>query len=231
MNLVKRDCPVKIELKPCGSYYLNVKLEIRGDQHSFLPSGAMSFFFSEFMGAVYALYHEDVDCHHPPYAQNPSKRAKHTLPKDDPSLHDDEIRIESDVVWDEEGIIDTISFCRVFSRNPSFTEGENTDPVSVTVTYKYHPVRSGQYTYSVDGRDLCYAIGKAATAALKEYGFYGYQYATGCGVVESDLIDMNQLIFFKAYALNAMEARTLKKHEQVYSSSFQKELELILFDM
>ena len=74
-------------------------------------------------------------------------------------------------------------------------------------------------------------IGKAATSVIKRYGFRGYHYSTGWDEIEGDLIDMNQLVFFKAYALNAMEARTLKEDRHVFSSSFDKELELLLYDM
>ena len=83
----------------------------------------------------------------------------------------------------------------------------------------------------MDGRDLCYAIGKAATSVIKKYGFYGYHFSTGWDDIQSDLININQLVFFKAYALNAMEARTLKEVDHGFTSSFEKELELLLFEM
>lgn len=231
MNLIKRECPIEIVLTPCGSYYLRVDLELNGDHHSFLPSGAMSYFFSEFMGAVYALYHEGEDCHNHPYIQASSKRAEYTFAKQDSSLGENEARVLSKVCWDEEGAIDNISFCRVFSTRCEDLSAMKEDPITVTISYEYHKDKSGSYTYTVDGRDLCYAIGKAATKAIMKYGFHGYHFSTGCDVVDGDLIDMNQLAFLKAYALNAMDARALKEEGNVLSSSFEKELELLLFEM
>ena len=231
MNLQKRDCPVKITLNPCSSFYLQIEMEINGEKHTFMPSGAMSYFFSEFMGAVYALYFEGKDCHNHPFVQNYSKRADHTFAKQDATLSDDVVRIESKICWDEEGPMDHISFCRFASTRPHFPPEEGPDPVTVTISYEDREDVCGTYSYTVDGRDLCYAIGKAASDAIKKYGFHGYHYSTGCDVVIYDLFDMNQLVFFKAYALNAMDARTLRKEEEVFSSSFEKELELLLFEM
>ena len=230
MHLFKRDCPVRITLIPFGAYYLRVELEINGDRHCFMPSGSVVHLFSEFMGAVYALYHEGKDCHNHPYVLSLSKRAKYTFSAQDSSLDDDEFRIESEVSWDEEGALDTISFRRVSSWTVA-PSGEEADPVSVVICYKLHNDKSGTYTYTVDGRDLCYAIGKAATSVIKKYGFYGYHFSTGWDDIQSDLININQLVFFKAYALNAMEARTLKEVDHVFTSSFEKELELLLFEM
>ena len=231
MSISKRDCPVKISLTPCSSYYLKVELEINGEQHSFLPSGAMSFFFSEFMGAVYALYFEERDCHNHPYIQNSSKRAKSTWGTKDPTLEEGEVRIESKVLWDEEGMLDTIRFCRVFSSRQSIPAGDEADPITVSITYEDHKDKSGTYTYVVDGRDLSYAIAKAACDAIKKYGFYGYYYSTGFDVVQSDLIDINQLLFFKSYAMDAMDTRILNEEGYVYASSFEKEIKLLMLDM
>ncbi len=231
MKLIRRDCPVKITITPCSSYCLEVELEINGDRHTFMPSGAMSFFFSEFMGAVYGLYFEGNDCHNHPFVQNYSKRAKHTSPAEDPTLSDDTIRIESKICWDEEGPMANISFCRLASTRSYFPPKDDADTVTVTISYEDRRDISGTYSYTVDGRDLCYAIGKAATDVIKKYGFHGYHYSTGCDTVIYDLFDMNQLVFFKAYALNAMEARTLKEEGWGFSSSFEEELELLLFEM
>ena len=141
------------------------------------------------------------------------------------------VLIESKICWDEEGPLDLISFCRLASTRPHFPPKEDPDPVTVTISYEDREDVSGTYSYTVDGRDLCYAIGKAASDAIKKYGFNGYHYSTGCDAVIYDLFDMNQLVFFKAYALNAMEARTLKEEGWGFSSSFEKELELLLFEM
>jgi len=91
--------------------------------------------------------------------------------------------------------------------------------------------------FTVDGRDLCYAVAKACTEALKKYGFKGYLKSSGEQYV-GDKIDLEMFLFIKAYALDALEARTtIMAWEQpngwkhAYASSFEKEMELLLFDM
>ena len=94
-------------------------------------------------------------------------------------------------------------------------------------------------TYTVDGRDLCYAVAKAYTDAIKKYGFFGYYSSTGgnCNGF-GDVIDIHMILFIKAYALGAMEVRALtiawedrENCDHAESSPFDKEIELLLFDM
>ena len=83
--------------------------------------------------------------------------------------------------------------------------------------------------YTVNDRDFCYAVAKACTEAIKEFGFYGYRYST-----ESQPIKIHQLLFLKAYALGNMDARDLTVVDEgldFCKSDFEKELELLLFDM
>ena len=91
--------------------------------------------------------------------------------------------------------------------------------------------------FTVDGRDLCYAVAKACTEALKKYGFKGYLKSSGEQYL-GDKIDLEMLLFIKAYALNAMEVRDAPKAweepdgwRHAYASSFEKEMELLMFDM
>ena len=85
------------------------------------------------------------------------------------------------------------------------------------------------YHYEVPYRDLCYAVAKACTEMLKEYGFYGYHHSTY-------VQDMNvrYLLFIKSIALDNFEARQLtyyKEKDHGETSDFIKEMDLLLFDM
>lgn len=83
--------------------------------------------------------------------------------------------------------------------------------------------------YTVRTKDLCYAVAKACTEVLKEYGFYGYRYST-----EYDCFKLHQLLYIKSFALLNFEARELvskNENEWAKRTSFEKELELLLFDM
>ncbi len=106
------------------------------------------------------------------------------------------------------------------------------DPISVEFSYK-----KGKFKYTVDGRDLCYAIARGYTEALKKYGFQGYLRSTGMQYL-GDIVAMEEFLFVKAYALDAIESRELKtvwerpkSWMSADSSSFEKEIELLLFDM
>lgn len=83
--------------------------------------------------------------------------------------------------------------------------------------------------YSVNDRDFCYAVAKACTEVIKEFGFYGYRYST-----ESEPIKIHQLLFLKAYALGNTDARDLIVVDEgldCCKTNFEKEMELLLFDM
>lgn len=73
--------------------------------------------------------------------------------------------------------------------------------------------------------------------SIKKYGFKGYLRSSGEQYL-GDKIDLEMLLFIKAYALDAFEARNISKAWEVpngwknaYASSFEKEMELFLFDM
>ena len=70
-----------------------------------------------------------------------------------------------------------------------------------------------EYRYEYKYRDLCYAVAKAMTHVMKDYGFYGYHYSTS-----DNGIEIHQLLFLKAVALNRMDVWTLI-HRNEYSSS------------
>ena len=83
--------------------------------------------------------------------------------------------------------------------------------------------------YTVKTKDLCYAVAKACTKVLKEYGFYGYRYST-----EFDSFNLHQLLYIKSFALGNFEARELTPNSEnlcAVRTSFEKEMELLMFDM
>ena len=73
--------------------------------------------------------------------------------------------------------------------------------------------------------------------AIKKYGFFGYAHSSDPDQHAAEQMNINQLLFIKAYALDALEIRTVKKvwentdHDYASASSLEKELELLLFDM
>ena len=78
--------------------------------------------------------------------------------------------------------------------------------------------------------DFCYAVAKAFTQLIKKHGFYGYHQST-----YNQDFNMRYFLSIKSIALNNFDALEISdvKNEHVdgWGSCFEKELELLLFDM
>ena len=232
MKLNKRSCETRIRLTPCDGDFMRVHLRIGGDNHYFYPSCVMGTQFSSFLTAVYSLYNEGYDEHrlHRRYTWREEDVYKTwEYPWQDGK---DSYYKEIPVSWDGEGPYWNI----VLSRRSAT---EEVPPIGVPdpITIKISSTRDKDYQYTIDGRDLCYAIARGYTEALKKYGFHGYLRSTGMQYL-GDNFRMDELLFVKAYALDAMDVRELKEAwrrpkgwMRADSSSFEKEMELLLFDM
>ncbi len=232
LKLNKRKCNISIELIPCGADMLKIIWCIGEDSHTFRASSVMGYQFSAFVGAMYQLYSEGPDTHS--HNRGTGHKASFTFPGGDSSLQKDEVRSKTIINWDGEGPYYTITLDRKCKHwNYPVEDGE--DPIEISI----NSTRNAPYTCTVDGHDLCYAVAKAYTEAIKKYGFYGYYSSTGgnCNGF-GDVIDLNMILFIKAYALNVMEVRNLETvwkakrgWEHAEGTSFDKEIELLLFDM
>jgi len=224
LKLNKRECNIRIRLTPCSGDFQKIQLSIGGDRHTFWPSAACGGQFFDLVTAVYCLYSEGSDDH------TNCRRRIHKYRHDwagGTNAH----TITCEVMWDGEGPYYTISLVR---RNTNYKEPtpDEYDPIDIEIKNKE------TYRYTVDGKDLCYAIAKAATQALKKYGFRGYYISSGSICCLGDPVNIEQLLFIKAYALNALETRQLKTVWRNPNSwmnpegtSFEQEMELLLFDM
>ena len=86
---------------------------------------------------------------------------------------------------------------------------------------------------------VVHSLAKWKRLALKKYGFKGYTLSTG-GSYIGDGFNIEEFLFVKAYALNALEVCKAKiewadpnphRLGEAKSTSFSDELELLLFDM
>lgn len=231
MNLQKRSCPVKIELHPSGIQFLLIIWEIGNDRHELWASSHVGGQFSCFVQALYGLFVEGDDQHN--YFDRRGTSVTYLLPKEDSSLKEDEVAIQTSCEWDNEGEITKVIFRRIYHQKESLNQKEH-DPVLVTITNE-----ENEWIYTVESRDLCYATSKAYTDALKKYGFYGYVFSTGSQCFEcGDCVDLHMLLFLKAYALDMEVPRKLSPAEGnsnnwtgPMSTDFYSELELLVFDM
>ncbi len=181
--------------------------------------------FSAFIWATYILYEEEQWPHLFYFRGDKDYRCEYS------DRDEGETVTTADVAWDEEGRFVKIRLTRKGKKRTPMTRGE-ADPVEVELDTCY-----GHFHYTIDGRDLCYAVARGCTEALKKYGFQGYIKSTGSQYY-GDSISMNELLFIKAYALDALEVREThlvyrrpNGWEEAEGSSFEKEIELLMFDM
>lgn len=230
LKLNKRECSTTIELIPCGGDFLKVVWNIGTDSHVFWASSVVCEQFSSFVKAIYALYSEGPDGHERNH--HVIKNCHYHFHSEDPSIGENEMRIVTEFFWDGEGPHYQFSFSRIGKNMWKEPILEAADPITVSIRNE----NDERFTYTIDGHDLCYAAAKAITKALKTYGFYGYFFSTGGDCCVGDKIDLHMILFLKAYALNAMEARELRTVwkdgvDHAEGTPFEKEIELLLFDM
>ena len=208
-ELKKRDCDIKIKLTPSGTQFLHFEMDIQGDHLDFLPASTMGDQFGAIVSALYTLFHENDDDHN---EWNPREH----ISNDNHVIH----TIVTKVDWDNEGDVVEV----VMSRNCTVDIDYENDLIDIEV--KNYDEILKQYT--VKTKDLCYAVAKVCTEVLKEYGIYGYRYST-----EQDYFKLHHLLYIKSFALGNFEARELISEENnwVKKTSFEKEMELLLFDM
>ncbi len=251
MLLKKRTISTSIELLPVGAYFLRVEWIIEGDKYIFYPSSAMGNQFGGFLSSLYYLYEERYERDDEPFVDrlqidehnvcNTNFSYHHATRRKDGGKWDIKYSnspeetgcVMAGFTWDSEGDIMKVSFSRHFSYEDNiFPIPDKSDPIDIVIE------NSGKkYSYRIEAKDLCYAAAKAYTEAIKKCGIHGYITTTAdCGG-RSDLINIEHLMFVKAYALNCLDVRQTKviwrKGEwmECEGSSFEKELELLLFDM
>lgn len=232
LKLNKRSCETRIRLTPQGADFMRIHFRIGGDNHYFYPSCVMGDQFSSFLTAVYCLYNEGWD-YHKLHMRQWQKRFGCEF--DTPSKENGNRYFQSiQILWDEEGRTVDVTLSRSSAYEDCFSVASKgiPDPINVEFSYK-----KGVFKYTVDGRNLCYAVARGYTEALKKYGFQGYLRSTGMQYI-GDTFEMEELLFVKAYALYAMDARELNEKWRkpnswrgANASSFEKEIELLLFDM
>lgn len=236
LNLEKRICNINIELTPNSEAKddLRIDLCINDDLFVINTDAVLSSQFYLFLHAVYCLYDETHENHHR-FRETTEFRSdvpRFHYTRDENNKHTS-IKSTFKILGYGEGT--QIDLSRNLSHPPA-----DADIVELRIISSHY----GRGTYNINGKDLCYAIAKACTKALKKYGIRGYSVSTTCNhALNREYFDINELLFVKAYALNAMHVRELYEVERYYdyeypdvydvtlASSFDKEIELLLFDM
>ena len=209
-ELKARECDIKIKLTPTGTQYLDCEMDILGDHLRFLPASTMGDQFGAVISALYNLFYEHDDGHS-------EWNNREYLSDEENVVHTAVTKVE----WDNEGDVIEIVMSR---KLVSDIDCEND---FIEIGFKHYDKLLRRYT--VKTVDLCYAVAKACTEVLKAYGFYGYRYST-----EHDYFKIHQFLYIKSIALMNFEAREFIntcEYGSVKCTSFEKELELLMFDM
>jgi hypothetical protein len=235
MNWEKRDCSIKMELVPYGDGWEDITLAICGDHHWWSVSGCLGDGFWALVESLYALYphqaHDELeqrrltefdefigDFQKGEFVNMRPKPEGYTgsyisLPK------------TAEFFWDHEGWGVRWKLTKESGQERDFlltidleeTEGDQSDDDHKT------------FHYTVRYSELCYAVGKAITEALKKHGFGGFH----TSVWESD-VNVRHLCFLKACGMGNPDAvHPFDSAEKGVGavSSFADEIELLLFDM
>ena len=228
LKLNKRNCDMRIRLTPFDCDMLRIHWRIDSENYYFIASGVMGSQFSAFLSAVYDLYEEEDQSHylHCKYNKNIIYEYPH-------NREDKKYCIKSKITWDGEGPFYTISFTRIGEHIGPILDPNTPGPIQV----KIESTRQSSKECTIDGRDLCYAVARGCTEALKKYGFKGYTKTSG-GYDVGDSFSIEKLLFVKAYALGVLDvckAEELWKNPNswrtIEATNFEKEMELLLFDM
>lgn len=229
MKLVKRDCEIEMKLVPYGAGWTDFYLNIGDDKLYFIITSVWSDQFSKLLEVLYYLHPEQND----PHRNDDVEYWDGILKKVNGNYKVVEIveRVgtfpvtvrpipyKTEMHWDEEGA----SSHWIFTREP--TEDKDFElQIDISINRK----ETKEYSYKVKYKDFCYALAKTCTEVLKSHGIYGYHHST-----YEDDINLRHLLFVKAVALDCLEIRELTDNGdgKGESTSFEKELDLLLFDM
>ena len=226
MVLKKRDCGIKMRLVPYGGGWTDVYLNIGNDELYFIITSMYSDNFNNLMSVLYFLYPENYDHEH---TENYVDCWEGIIENDEvveiveritkSSCTTIAVPKKGEFSWDEEGASSYWVIEREATMDTDFD-------IHISIDIKRDDAH--HYEYTVRYKDFCYAVAKTCTEVLKSHGIYGYHNSIYYG-------DMNlrYLLFLKCIALDNFEARELTNlgRGNGESTSWEKELELLLFDM
>jgi hypothetical protein len=183
MQLQKRDCPLEIELIPRGAGWTYVCLTTGGERIDFVISNVMGGQFSDLVRILYFFspgqYDSDspnwfIECADGDFTLDevPPKVAAEFRAHNKTTVHYVDIPHRAEFQWDEEP-----GFSHwILERVPNLHEDFN---VKLHIKIQRCGQHDGvydlefekEYDFEFRYKDLCYAVAKAYTKVLKEFGF------------------------------------------------------------
>jgi hypothetical protein len=233
MNLQKRECPIKMRLVPYGGGWTDVYADFGDGELYFIISHCVGDDFDTLMSALYHLYPNQTDYDHAEELVEYKTGICELVDDgyivkeiiDDPREHEmpyvsRDIPWKAEFDWDEEGAGSHWLIERIPDVNKEFT---------IKISIDINRADSKHYEYELSYSDMCYAVAEACTKALKKHGVLGYYHS----IYHPDM-NIRYLLFLKSIALNNSEAIELTYYDEKghgETTDFQKEVELLLFDM
>lgn len=233
MNLIKRECGIKMRLVPYGGGWTDLYADFGDGEIYFIISNVMDAGFEALVRSLYYLHpshgnsSNNSDIIDYKYGICEKSDGEYTVTEIINDIKELEppfiyrpIPWKAHFTWDEEGSESRWILERELDQEESFM---------VHVHIEHERAETRIYDYRVRYEDLCYAVADAGTKALKKHGFNGYHAAT----YEED-VNVRYLLFLKAVGLQNMEACETKWYKEKGkgdTSDFVKEIELLLFDM
>lgn len=225
-ELKKRDCGISMKLVPYGAGWTDVYLNIGGDNLYFIISSVLGDTFTDLLGILYYLHPENhdpeneekyVDCWEGLIENDEVVEIAERIDKCPCTIRP--IPKRGEFSWDEEG-----SASKWIIERDTTLDTEFDIKISIDICRD----ETKHYEYIVRYKDFCYAVAKTCTEVLKSHGIYGYHHS----IYEDDM-HLRYLLFIKSVALDNFEVRELTDmgDKNGESSPFEKEVELLLFDM
>lgn len=230
MKLRKRDCQIKMEVSPIGVGWVGLVLEIGGDKYEIDVSGCAGSGIGGFIQSLYQLYcgkksTPDGNRVSEVYVYVEVLKGGRVVGRRLRDKNDDryfEMPKTTSCDLDEEGHGYAISFQREFTEDSDFEVKVKVVEWGHVATEDEKPV-----VYTVRYSDLCYALGKALTTAVKAVGFGGFcENSWDCD------ISLRHLCFLKAAGLRHPEwvLPMYADQDSPAVSSFADEMKLLEFD-
>ena len=238
MPLEKRTCPIEIKVFPRGHGWTDISWFVpeKMSEPLMLKASYIADNIGDFARALYFLCPnqyaadsaydiiEEVTFE---YDLKTLKRGKmYKLGDKRPSTTYVNFPVKAGFRWDEEPEGSNWTLTRAPSLDPN-ADIDFIVHVHMELNRDMGDITLQVFDYDFHYHDLCYAVGRALTEVIKDYGLHGYFNST------RDRLDVVHLIFLKAVALNLDDAYDLiyKGNDDGFSSDFSAEMELLLFDM
>ncbi len=216
MNTIS--CPMSLAFSSSGAGWAEAKLRIGKDAFDFSISYLWAG-INELLDRVYYLYpnwgHDDADWNIMEYGEADLPTV---FDGKEMIIHWEEIPWKTSLDWDGEGESVRWDFERPVNLDDDF---------DVVITLAAYKNEERKYKYSIRYKDLCYAVSKAITDFIAEYGIIGYHESTW-------MKDINLRHFLKIKGIALDEAITENAgYEERWkvTSSLEAEIKLLLKPM